>query len=166
MNHAFARITVTFCLIVATTIQPMLVYALGNRCGDPSCDVQAMCDGCGRCEVDKHGDKCCCCSHANVSSPSSDAKTTSSGCGEPAELTPVYSEPAVVSHCTCGVSVPPMDRSNPREQLAREVTVRIASLDFVLLPVVVEPRRRACPVDGSAGHRDDFSQRFLCVWRI
>ncbi|WP_146537235.1 hypothetical protein [Rubripirellula reticaptiva] len=59
-----------------------------------------------------------------------------------------------------------MNRTNPRDQLVRELTLRLASLVFVVLedahPLPAAPR----VIDTTPGSRADFSQRMLCVWRI
>ncbi|TWU46768.1 hypothetical protein Poly59_57410 [Rubripirellula reticaptiva] len=164
MNHRTIRTAVTLCLIVATMIQPMSALAFGGNCADQGCEQNLMCQGCGCCEVAESSVKCCCCGHSE--------KEFAPACEEPREsvelpFAAVSRAPeTAIGHCTCGLTVPPMNRTNPRDQLVRELTLRLASLVFVVLedahPLPAAPR----VIDTTPGSRADFSQRMLCVWRI
>lgn len=162
MNLATIHIAVTACLIVSTTIQPMVALAMSGDCADMVCEQTQTCPGCGCCEVQSASDRCCCCTHETEPSEEQDQQEGDKS----VELLVVASSEATVSRCTCGVSAPPMDRTNHREQIVRELVVRISMLDFVVLdetPLVVD---RPQVIDELFGSRADFSQRFLCVWRI
>ncbi|TWU50655.1 hypothetical protein Poly51_39480 [Rubripirellula tenax] len=162
MIHRTIRIAVTLCLIIATMIQPM--SASGGTCADQESEQKLMCQGCGCCEVAQSSEKCSCCSHAASDSvPRCEAPQES---GEPAIVSVSTEEKTAISDCTCGLTVPPMNRANPRDQLVRELTLRLAALEFVVLeddnPLAAAPRA----IDARSGSRADFSQRILCVWRI
>ncbi|WDQ18081.1 hypothetical protein [Rhodopirellula sp. P2] len=156
MSPHFIRIIVTLCLIVAATIQPMSLLAIAAPCGDDVCVVPLKCEGCGCCDVEHQSDKCCCCSddESKAERPKSDSDEFKPG------------ESALAGHCTCGVSNQPMNRGESRESLVRELSLRIASLDFVELPTETIAVLRPSVVDATPGSRADFGQRFLCVWRI
>ncbi|KLU02334.1 hypothetical protein RISK_005400 [Rhodopirellula islandica] len=59
-----------------------------------------------------------------------------------------------------------MDRTDHREQIVRELVNRLSVLDFVVLDETPLAFDRPQAIDDSFGSRADFSQRFLCVWRI
>ncbi|MDV6033767.1 MAG: hypothetical protein F9B45_27475 [Phycisphaera sp. RhM] len=72
---------------------------------------------------------------------------------------------AVNRRCTCRISAPPMDRTSTSDSAVRDLSLRLASLEFVL-PEDVSPIVHPRLVDATPGSRADFSQRMLCVWRI
>ena len=161
MNLTTIRIAVTACLIVSTTIRPIAALAMPGNCADKVCEQSQKCPGCGCCEVQSAADRCCCCTHETGPTEEQEQRAEKS-----VEILVEASSQAAVSHCTCGVSTPPMDRTNPREQIVRELVVRLSMLDFVVLdetPLAVD---RPQAIDDLFGSRADFSQRFLCVWRI
>ncbi|TWU33657.1 hypothetical protein Q31b_57140 [Novipirellula aureliae] len=155
------RIAVTACLIVSTTIQPMASLAMPVNCVDKGCDQTQKCPGCGCCELQSVDDRCCCCT-AEAQLTEEDEQPTEKN----VDVTMAAGSKPAVSHCSCGVSTPPMDRTNPREQIVRELAVRLSMLDFVVLDEMPLAVDRLQAIDDSFGSRADFSQRFLCVWRI
>ncbi|MCR9207558.1 MAG: hypothetical protein NXI28_04960 [bacterium] len=161
MNLATIHIAVTACLIVSTTIQPMAALAMSGDCADKVCEQTQKCPGCGCCEVQSASDRCCCCTH--------ETKPTEEQEQQPEKSiespVPAGAHPTV-SQCTCGVSTPPMDRTDHREQIVRELVNRLSMLDFVVLDETPLAFDRPQVIDDSFGSRADFSQRFLCVWRI
>lgn len=171
MNLASTRFIVSLFLIVATTMQPMSVLAVSTTCSDQvaaarTTSARTTSEGCSCCQVEHQGDEGCCCGYepTEPASERSDQPITSER--TPGSVTPAMATAAMVRHCRCNVATPPMNRSDPREPLVRQVVGRIAALDFVLLRDCVPPRARPLVVNQSSGSRDDFSQRFLCVWRI
>ena len=161
MNSLSIRIVATACLIVSTTIQPMVALAMPGNCADEVCEQSQTCPGCGCCAVESAADRCCCCKPE----AKPDVENVRQSAKKIEVLTAVGSEPTV-SHCNCGVSTPPMDRTNPREQIVRELVVRLSMLGFVVLDATPAAVFRCRAIDDSFGSRADFSQRFLCVWRI
>ncbi|EMI41345.1 hypothetical protein [Rhodopirellula sp. SWK7] len=164
MNLPTIRIAVILCLVVSMTIQPMSAYAMAGPCSGDVCEQTQMCSGCGCCEVSHDKERCCCCKSPSPETVKSDAESQDSvgAVTSTSELNNV----AVEGRCTCGVSSPPMDRTNPREQVTRQTSPRVASLDFVVLDDEVVPILRPRVIDDAPGSRADFSQRVLCVWRI
>ena len=161
MNLATIRIAVTACLIVSTTIQPMAALAMTGNSAGKVCEQSQKCPGCGRCELQVAADRCCCCTHAAKRTEEQVQQAEKS-----VEVLVTASSDSTISPCTCGISTPPMDRTNPREQIVRELVVRLSMLDFVVLEATPLAVDRPQAIDESFGSRADFSQRFLCVWRI
>ncbi|WP_404307030.1 hypothetical protein [Neorhodopirellula lusitana] len=164
MNHRTIRTAVTLCLIIAAMIQPMSALALGGNCADQGCEQKLICQGCGCCEVAEPSEKCGCCSHSESESTTECKAPRESD--KPAMVAVSTAQETTIGRCTCGLTVPPMNRTNPRDPLVRELTLRLASLEFVVLeddhPLPAVPR----VFDTTPGSRADFSQRILCVWRI
>ncbi|TWU04579.1 hypothetical protein [Stieleria varia] len=163
MNLTIIRIAATACLIVSTTIQPMVALAMLGNCADEVCEQSQMCLGCGCCEVQSSSDRCCCCTPETE--PAKQPINDDDQSTQESSVVLVAASPEV-SRCTCGISPPPMDRTTPRDLVVRERSIRLSMLDFVVLDDSPAPVERPRVIDDSFGSRADFSQRVLCVWRI
>jgi hypothetical protein len=157
MNSLSIRIVVTASLIVACVIQPLVGVAFGQDCGDTQISQSMLCEGCGCCEIEEAGEQLCCCSH-----DSSDADTDT----DRDEAAPVMVQ--IAGTCNCGVSAPPMDRSNDRQRNAELTKLRAVSKQLVEVLSVAQPQPMSfrSPGDSDVQYLTHFSQRFLCVWRI
>ena len=155
MNSLSIRIAVTASLIVACVIQPLGGIALGQDCGDTQISQSMLCEGCGCCEIVEAGEHCCCCLH-----DSSDADTDRD------EAAPVMVQSAET--CNCGVSAPPMDRSNDRQRNSELTKLRAVSKQLVEVLSVAQPQPMSfrSPGDSDVQYLTHFSQRCLCVWHI
>ena len=176
MHRRITRIALTVCLVVMTTMQPVSALALMGTCSGNVCEQQPTCGGCGCCDVAQQEQRCCCCPdrgdgvEARPAAGHDKLSSTSVGSprGCPIDLKASREETdfgAVNRRCTCRVSAPPMDRTSTSDSAVRDLSLRLASLEFVL-PEDVSPIIRPRLVDATPGSRADFSQRILCVWRI
>jgi hypothetical protein len=155
MNSLSIRIAVTASLIVACVIQPLVGVAFGQDCGDTQISQSMLCEGCGCCEIEEAGEQLCCCSD-----DPSDADTDRD------QAASVMVQ--IAGTCNCGVSAPPMDRSNDRQRNAELTKLRAVSKQLVEVLSVAHPQPMSfrSPGDSDVQYLTHFSQRFLCVWRI
>ncbi|PAY19772.1 hypothetical protein CKO51_09170 [Rhodopirellula sp. SM50] len=175
MTRRIIRTVLTVCLVVITTMQPVSALALMGTCSGNVCEQKQTCGGCGCCDVAQQEQRCCCCpdrdamegrpavGHDKLSSKS---VGSSRGCSIDLHASQAAADHLAVNRrCTCRVSAPPMDRTSTSDSAVRDLSLRLAPLEFVL-PEDVSPIVRPRLVDATPGSRADFSQRILCVWRI
>lgn len=160
------RTAVTLCLAIAMMVQPMLAFGAVAPCMNADCGQETLtCSGCGCCEIEQAGDKCCCCSGSDTA----DLKGTSTS---PAESNDSRIEAAAaeLAHihrvCHCGVSSQPMNHDGQRNELNRELAPRVVLVEHEAFADFHLQWTRPSGVDSRPGSRADFSQRILCVWRI
>ncbi len=176
MNRRIIRTALTVCLIVVTTMQPVSALALLGTCSGNVCEQKQTCGGCGCCDVAQVEQRCCCCSDRGDASESGPAAGDDKLSNDSVGLSQLRAVDPQISHdknhlrvferrCTCRVAVPPMDRTSTSDSAIRDLSLRLASLEFVL-PEDVSPIIHPRMVDATPGSRADFSQRMLCVWRI
>ncbi|MCS7469841.1 hypothetical protein NZK35_24580 [Stieleria sp. ICT_E10.1] len=177
MNRRIIRTVLTVCLVVLTTMQPVSALVLMGTCSGNVCEQKQTCGGCGCCEVAQQEQRCCSCpdrgdgmegrlaaGHDKLSSKS--VGPPPRGCSIDLKASQDAADHLAVNRrCTCRVSVPPMDRTSTSDSAVRDLSLRLASLEFVL-PEDVSPIVHSRSVDTTPGSRADFSQRILCVWRI
>lgn len=79
---SLTRIIVNLSLIVAITIQPLMVFAFKKDCA-ANCVSHLACQGCGGCQVDTVGDRCGCCGgHAVGDTAAEDSVAENASCCE------------------------------------------------------------------------------------
>jgi hypothetical protein len=166
MNYLTIRTIVTLCLIVATTIQPMTSLAVAKPCGEDDRTQVTKGTGCRCCNVEQQNEACCCCNDDAAARSVSSDRNSDSQARQSAELKPGSSELIVSRRCTCRISAPPMDRGNARDLASRALPQRLASRDFIAVPRPMKSSAGPRGLDATPGSRDDYCQRFLCVWRI
>jgi hypothetical protein len=156
MNIRVTRIAVTLCLTISMMFQQMLVFAAVAPCVDKGCTQETQtCSGCGCCEIEQLDDQCCCCSG-----------TDSAESNAPRIAAVATEDNQVHGACNCGVSLPPMNHNGQRNELIRELALRVISVEYVAVADDHPTLSRPKVVDSQSGKRADFSQRILCVWRI
>jgi hypothetical protein len=146
------RTVPSLMLIVAMTLQPLMVWGCGSSLGisveASLTDDASCCAGFGCCEG-KDGSRGCCCRPQASPEPPTDG------------------QPNVDMTCQCAVVDPPLSRDLPRAEVIRLLIQRIStdrvgghqgSVDSLVWTVIL--------TSDQFGTRADFSQRLFCVWRI
>ncbi len=180
-NFHLTHIAVTLLLIVSLAVQPLAVCLAGVACASGCSEPPAFsCPGCGCCDVEGAGDRCCCCSGSAQTAP---AETAEPSCcsrkhREPqasdssrnadeasaTSITPV--EPGLRSNCLCEQAPPPLSDSSPRQTTSesRDTLALASDLDDAVLGR--ERLLAASHYVTSVPPTHRFSQVVLCIWRL
>jgi len=154
-NFHLTHIAVNLLLIVTLAIQPLAVCMANVVCSAGCSDASLSCQGCGCCEVERAGDRCCCCS--GPAEPNQEETLEASCC----------SSTGVRSICFCACDSQPLSDSAPR-RIANENRETL-SLGSRSLDEGLRDRRHLLvaseyAVDMPVPLR--FSQVILCIWRL